>query len=66
MFIVSGNLKSQPFKVLFEGKKITNMDGGLYEALVVLVSGEPDYTEGKLLGNYYLYGNLINLNGFLF
>ena len=42
------------------------MDGGLYEALVVLVSGEPDYTEGKLLGNYYLYGNLINLNGFLF
>ena len=39
----------------WDGKKITNMDGDLYEALVVLVSGEPDYTEGKLLGNYYLY-----------
>ena len=36
----------------WDGKKLKNSDGETYEAEVILVSGSPDYVEGKILGKF--------------
>ena len=36
----------------WDGKKLKNSDGKTYEAEVILVSGSPDYVEGKILGKF--------------